>query len=151
MLLSAILVGLAPASALALDARIEQPLPSDANTEWAAVGDFCSIAKWHPAVAECQLSERDGKTFRQLTLKNGAKLVERLEAQGPGMSYTYTIVEGPLPVKNYKSTISIAPAGDKSVLTWVGTFESNGVPDAEAVTTITGIYGAGAQALATAK
>jgi hypothetical protein len=139
-------------SALALEAKVEKTLAVDALSGWAAVGDFCGISKWHPVVTKCELSEKDGKTFRTLTLKDGAKLLEQLVAfDKAGMSYTYTIVEGPLPVKNYKSTISVKPAGSTSTLSWMGTFDANGAADADAIKTITGVYEAGAGELAKAK
>lgn len=143
---------LGAASAFALEAKVEKTLAVDAASGWAAVGDFCGISKWHPVVAKCETSEKDGKTFRTLTLKDGAKLLEQLVAfDKAGMSYTYTIVEGPLPVKNYKSTISVKPAGSTSTLSWAGTFDANGAADADAVKTITGIYEAGAGQLVKTK
>jgi hypothetical protein len=60
-------------------------------------------------------------------------------------------VESPLPVANYKSTISVKPSGKTSKLLWVGSFKSKGAPDAEAVKAITGIYQAGADSLAKTK
>ena len=150
--LAALLSIALPASAFALNVKVEKPLPSNAAAAWKTVGDFCGIAKWHPAVEACKLSEKDGKTFRELTLKGGAKLLEELvRFDDAGKSYTYTIVEGPLPVANYKSTLSIEPAGATSSLSWTGTFDAKGAPDAEAVKTITGIYQAGAEALAAKK
>lgn len=135
----------------ALEAKVEKPLAADAISAWAAVGDFCGISKWHPVVAKCEMSEKDGKTLRTLTLKDGAKLLEQLVTfDKAAMSYTYTIIEGPLPVKNYKSTLSVKPAGSASSLTWMGSFDANGTTDAEAVKIITGIYEAGAGELAKA-
>lgn len=135
----------------ALEAKVEKPLTADAVSAWAAVGDFCGISKWHPVVTKCEMSEKDGKTFRTLTLKDGAKLLEQLVTfDKAAMSYTYTIVEGPLPVKNYKSTLSVKPAGSASILSWTGSFDANGAADAEAVKIITGIYEAGAGELAKA-
>ena len=145
-------ISLGASSASALDAKVEKAMASDAAMAWAAIGDFCGISKWHPAVTKCELSENDGKTFRTLTLKDGAKLLEQLVVfDKAAMSYTYTIVEGPLPVKNYSSTISVKSAGKASTLSWMGKFDANGATDAEAVKVITGIYEAGAGELAKAK
>lgn len=150
---AALLAALLGASgARALEAKVEKTMAVDAMTGWAAVGDFCGISKWHPVVTKCEISEKDGKTFRTLTLKDGAKLLEQLVAfDKAGMSYTYTIVEGPLPVKNYTSTISVKPAGSSSTLSWIGTFDASGGADAEVVKTITGIYEAGAGELVKTK
>jgi Polyketide cyclase / dehydrase and lipid transport len=151
LILAAAMV-LGTSGAHALEAKVETPLTVDAPSAWAAVGDFCGISKWHPAVTKCELTEKDGKTFRTLTLKDGAKLLEQLIAfDKAGMSYTYAIVDGPLPVANYQSTLSVKSAGNSSMLSWTGTFDAKGAADAEAVKTITGIYQAGAGELAKLK
>ena len=60
------------------------------------------------------------------------------------MSYTYTIVEGVLPVADYQATITVMPAGDNSSnVSWSGTFNAAGADDATATETINGVYKAG--------
>ena len=34
----------------------------DATPAWAAVGDFCGISTWHPAVEKCELGKKDEKS-----------------------------------------------------------------------------------------
>src|SRR6266446_4231052 len=68
-----LLSGLA-AQALESTATATSKLSADAL--WAKIGDFCGIAKWHPAVEKCELSA-DGKT-RTLSLKGGGTIVEAL-------------------------------------------------------------------------
>ena len=62
-------------------------------------------------------------------------------------SYTYTILSGPLPVANYRSTISVSADPKGSSVTWVGKYDAKGVPDADAKKTIDGAYEAGLRAL----
>ena len=150
--LVAIAIGMFSHSAYALDANVERALTTDAKSVWRTIGAFCSIADWHPAVEKCVLSEKDGKTFRELTLGGGGTILEQLQTfDAASMSYTYTIVKSPLPVENYRSTISVSPRTSGSTLSWTGTFDAKGTPDADAVKTITGIYEAGTEALAKAK
>ncbi len=54
---------------------------------------------------------------------------------------------GPLPVANYHSTISVGAAANGSALSWTGTYDAKGAPDADAKGVIDGIYAAGAAAL----
>src|SRR6266436_2875442 len=61
----------------------------------------CSIKDWHPLVADCKESQEGGATFRTLTLKDGGTIKEKLTDKDD-FSYSYEIVESPLPVKNYK-------------------------------------------------
>jgi hypothetical protein len=140
----------AAGKAHALEASVTKESVNSADKVWAAVGDFCGIAQWHPAVAKCVQSEKDGATYRTLTLKDGAQLLEKLiNFDKAAMTYSYTIEEGPLPVANYKSTLSVKPKDKGSAILWTGTFDAKGAPDADAVKTITGIYEAGATALQT--
>jgi hypothetical protein len=132
------------AHALESSAKASSKLSADAL--WAKVGDFCGIGKWHPAVEKCQLSA-DGKT-RTLSLKGGGTIVEALvKMDTAGRSYTYSIVNSPLPVANYSSTISVSADGAGSVLTWSGKYDAKGAPDADAMKVVQGIYDSGLAAL----
>ena len=64
-----------------------------------------------------------------------------------GMSYTYVIVDSPLPVADYVSTLAVMGSGGGSMITWSGEFAAEGAPDAKAVEVISGIYQAGLAAL----
>jgi hypothetical protein len=109
----------------------------------AAAADFCGIGKFHPAIEKCELA--DGGMTRTLSLKGGGTIVEKRTAwDKKAMSYSYEIVESPLPVANYKSTFTVAKAGKKqSTVTWTSTFEPKGASEDEAKKTISGIYTAG--------
>jgi hypothetical protein len=132
------------AQAIESSAKANSKLSADAL--WAKVGDFCGIAKWHPAIGKCELSA-DGK-MRTLTLKGGPTIVESLvKMDTAGRSYTYSIVSGPLPVANYTSTISVAADGAGSVVTWVGKYDAKGASDADAKKAIDGVYESGLKAL----
>ena len=94
---------------------------------WAALGDFCGISNWHPAIAKCTMAEADGKKVRTLTTGDGATFVEPLESwDDAGMSYTYRIQSSPLPVENYVSTIKVSGSGDASTVEWSSTFDPKG-------------------------
>jgi hypothetical protein len=145
MLLGLCLVG---TPVLALDAHVAKDTAGSAAATWAVVGDFCGISTWHPAVAKCELSTKDGGTFRTLTLKDGAKLLEKQTAfDAAKMTYSYTIEEGPLPVANYKSTLKVVAKDKGATIDWSGSFDAKGAADADAVKTITGIYDGGVDAI----
>ena len=86
---------------------------------------------------------------RTLSLKGGGTIKEeQVSRDDKVMSYTYTILESPLPVSDYKSTLSVAPEGSGSKVTWTGTFNAKGAPDTVATDAIQGIYDSGLKALA---
>lgn len=148
-----LIVGFSASAAFAIDAKVRK---EDNDIEpaamWKVVGDFCDIQNWHPAVAKCELSTRDGKRIRTLTLKGSPTpppLVEEETARDDAkMTYTYTILSGPLPVKNYTSTLAVSADDDGGgAVKWTGKFDANGASDAEAKKTIEGIYKAGIEAI----
>jgi len=144
-----LLVAGSATGAAALEAKATKESTAPAQKAWATVGDFCGIGSWHPAVTKCVLSEKDGKTFRTLTLKDGGQLLERLVSRDDAaMSYTYAIEQGPLPVAGYLSKLKVVPNGSASTFEWTGSFDANGASAADAVKTITGIYEAGLSELA---
>ncbi|MCJ2125033.1 SRPBCC family protein [Methylobacterium sp. J-077] len=115
---------------------------------WQTIGEFCGIGDWHPAIEKCVLSDKDGLKVRTLSLKGGGTLKEeQVSRDDKVMSYTYTILDGPLPVSDYKSTLAVAPEGTGSKVTWSGTFNAKGAPDTVAVDAIQGIYESGLKAL----
>ena len=142
-----LLAGTAPGLALDVQKSLEVAAPP--AKVWQTIGDFCGIGSWHPAIETCTPSEKDGKKIRTLALKGGGALVEeQVTRDDKVMSYTYTILEGPLPVSDYKSTIAVAPEGAGSKVTWEGTFNAKGAPDTVAKDAIEGIYTSGLKAIA---
>ncbi|ACA15559.1 conserved hypothetical protein [Methylobacterium sp. 4-46] len=146
---AAALLALSALPALALEASKTQDIAAPPAKVWATIGDFCGIGQWHPAVEKCVLSEKGGKPIRTLSLKGGGTIVEeQVRRDDKAMSYTYTILESPLPVSGYESTIAVKPAGGGSTVSWSGSFKAKGADDATAKGAIQGIYDSGLAALA---
>lgn len=124
-------------------------LRAPAQDVWSVIGNFGGLADWHPAAVACVLSERGADTIRTISIPGGGTLVERLQAHDDdAMSQTYSIVDGPLPVGNYVSTIRVLPETDTSCrVHWAGRFEASGAPDEVAQKVVRGIYTAGLSAL----
>lgn len=135
--------------AAALEVTKTATIAASPDTVWKTIGGFCGISDWHPVVEKCELADKGSKKQRTLTLKGGGTLLEEEQARDDkGMSYTYTILEGPLPVADYKSTIMVAKDGSGSKVTWSGNFKSKGAPDDKAQEAIGGVYDAGLKGLA---
>ena len=62
----------------ALEATKQIAVDATPAQAWAAIGEFCAIGDWHPAVEKCELSEKDGKVLRTLSLKGGGTIVDVL-------------------------------------------------------------------------
>lgn len=134
--------------AFAVDSSKSATIDADAEKVWRVIGDFCGIEDWHPAVEKCEIDKKN-PTMRTLTLKGGGSIVEKQTARDDKkMSYSYAIVESPLPVVNYKSTIKVAKSGQGSKVTWTGSYKAKGASAAEAKKVIDGIYDAGLEGIA---
>ncbi len=143
-LAAATVAAFAATPALAVEVTKTATVDAPPAKVWQTIGDFCGIGTWHPAVEKCEISSKGGKSIRTLSLKGCGTLVEeQLARDDKKMDYSYAILEGPLPVSDYKSTLTVAPVGSGSQLTWTGTFKAKGAPDAKAEEVIGGIYEAG--------
>ncbi|ACK51468.1 conserved hypothetical protein [Methylocella silvestris BL2] len=149
LILAAALTAAGAIPALAVDVSRSAEINVPAATVWSAIGDFCGIADWHPAIEKCEISTKDGAQFRTLTLKGGGTIFEQLQDRDDDdLNYRYIIIESPLPVEDYVSTIEVEPTESGSKVTWAGTFKAKGVDDDKAAEVIGGIYEAGLKGIA---
>lgn len=142
------IAGLHSTGAWAADYEVRRTLQltASATEAWNLVGDFCDFDDWHPGLKACSLKVMDGELHRVLTTTDGAEIVHKRIALEPGLSYTYTISNSPLPVENYTATFSIESL-DGSLISWSGRFSSDD-PTTEA--TIAEFYETGLAAIETA-
>lgn len=146
-ILSCVFTGLAGMAGAAEVSR-SVTVDADASAVWQVVGPFCAIADWYPGIETCSEEEIGGATHRRLgTADGGEFLEEELAHDDAGMSYSYAIIEGPLPVQDYESTLSVDESGGGAVITWKSTFEPKGATAEEATTVMVGVYDAGLEAL----
>ena len=123
---------------------------------WEAVRDFDSLA-WHPAVGSTTLDKgtKDKRgAVRTVTTKDGAKLVEELLShQDSTRSLKYRIIDSPLPVSDYVSTLKVKAAKGGSRVEWSSTFKrkdekpAEGADNVGAKKAVAGIYTSGLGAL----
>ena len=125
-------------------------LNAPSNDIWSFIGDFDRLDSWHPAVAACETVQDGTNKIRHLTLGDGSTIVERLDLHDDeARRYVYSIMDaGPLPVRNYQSTIEVSGDGPNSIVTWSSEFEAADVPEADAQAAISGVYTGGFAALA---
>jgi len=140
-------MGFLVGSAGALEVASSATVAGKPGAVWQKIGDFCAIQTWHPAISKCALSEEGGATYRTLTTKDGATIKEKL-VEKTDTSYTYDIIDSPLPVANYRATISVSAAADGTRVDWKSSFDAKGKSDGEAKDVISGIYKAGLDKIA---
>lgn len=118
----------------------------NAERIWQLIGGFDSLPDWLPFVPHSVLSE--GGRVRTLKSIGGDTIIERLlDFNEAGRSYSYTILQGPAPVRDYLSTLRVVSTGEGAQVQWSGSFVPQGISDAEASAMFATIYQDGLAAL----
>lgn len=141
----------APAAAAELSVSKSITIAATADAVWAKTKDFNGLGTWHPAIAKSEIVEGTNNTVgavRVLTLagETPATIKEKLTAlDDAAKTFSYEILEGPLPVAGYSSTFAVAADADgkSATVTWSSKFKANGADDATATTAIEGVYTSG--------
>lgn len=123
---------------VSVSTRISAP----ADEVWRLVGGWNALPDWHPGVEKSEI--RQGGHLRHVRLADGTEITERLEdIESDERTYTYSITSSPLPVTNYRSTITVRAEGNTSIVEWSTNFEPVGAPEADVVRSLSDFYQAG--------
>jgi hypothetical protein len=127
------------------DVKVEGELGASVDEVWKLVGDFVGMVESMGAPVE---AEGEGIGMTRKISMGPQPIVERLEERDEAAKkVVYSILEGPLPVANYVSTMQLSEAGEgRSKLTWSSTFEPVG-DEAMAKQIVEGIYDGGIKGL----
>ncbi len=85
-----------------------------------------ALESWCPAFVktEIQSGGNDIGSVRAITLKDGPTFTEELLASdSAARTYRYKIVDSPLPIIEYVSTVKVIGAGNKSSIIWVSSYK----------------------------
>jgi mxaD protein len=131
----------------------EVELAAAPSRTWDTIKDFRRWQEWHPAFASTAITKGDGATkgtVRVLTTKDGAKFTEELVSYNTASrAYQYRIIDSPLPITDYLSTLEIKQNRTGSSVTWSSNFKVKaGASEEEMKKTISGVYRAGLDNLA---
>jgi mxaD protein len=144
----------AGAETLKLEESVE--INAKADTVWANVSNFGDLGLWHPAVKTTHILSGTPNlpgAIRLVTLQDNSQVKEELLTFGPAQkTFSYKILEGVLPVSNYRSTLTVKALSDsKSKVTWSGEFKRKDLSDKpvvnqtdnDALKTMTVVYRSG--------
>lgn len=98
---------------------------------WDLLRDFNGHDRWHPAIASSQI-ERGGDAdrvgcVRKFKLADGSELREQLLALSDSdASYSYCLLDTPVPLFNYVSHVRLIPVtdADHTYWQWEGSFST---------------------------
>lgn len=111
--------------------RASSVIDAPLGAVWGVVRDYNDLPGWQPsfvgsAIEQGGDADRVG-CVRALTLATGGVIRERLLALSDAdASMTYCIIDSPLPIENYRSTLRLRPItdGDRTYITWSGEFDA---------------------------
>lgn len=96
---------------------------------WELVRDFNGHDRWHPAVERSRIEQGRGADevgcVRDFRLADGGRIREQLlRLSDRDRSFTYCILEAPLPLVDYVATLSLKPVtdGNRTFCQWQGRF-----------------------------
>jgi uncharacterized protein YndB with AHSA1/START domain len=122
---------------------------------WRVVSDFNGLAAWMPgmtgSVIEAGKGGKEIGAVRALTMAGTKdKLRERLEALSPDeLLITYSVLEGPLPVKSIVTSMRLRPITDTfgTLGEWSSQFQTEPGKEDEGEQFMNRVFGAGFRAL----
>ncbi len=124
--------------------KISDRISASADRVWELVGDFGGIERFSKGFKSVTCKGTGVGAVRTITLPNDAQLQERCELlDAKRRTLDYSIVAGPIPVANYLARIQLFEDGDGTRVEWSSTFDPNGIPEAQAVGMIEGVYKSG--------
>jgi Polyketide cyclase / dehydrase and lipid transport len=145
-----VLVVFASVAGTAEAAEVSREITVDANAAdvWSAIGPYCAIADWYPGIEACTEETINGALHRRLKTAGGDEFLEQqLSHNDQSMTYSYAIIEGPLPVSDYKATLSVTESDGKATVVWSSTFEPNGASEEEATQIVGSVFDTGLEAV----
>ena len=94
-------------------AAVDIDIKADPDKVWGVVSDFGGLDTWLPGVDSCR-REGDDRFLEMMNMNITEHLVKKDDA---AKQLVYGITDG-VPVEHHEATITVAPAGDGSKVTW---------------------------------
>lgn len=120
---------------------------------WQRIRDFNALPAWHPAIASSELEGEPGVgVVRHFHLQDGGELREKLLAlSDQDFSCSYSILESPMPLKNYLATLRLRPvtSSGETFMEWWACFDvTDPAAEKETADIVHGVFASGIQSLA---
>ncbi|HEX4083089.1 MAG TPA: SRPBCC family protein [Acidimicrobiales bacterium] len=93
--------------------QVEIEIAATPAAVWAVVGDFGAVGEMLPDLESFRL-EGDDRVLGMFGMEIRERLISR---DDDGRALTYSIVGG-VPIESHRATVSVAPAGAGSKVTW---------------------------------
>ncbi len=123
---------------------VEKEIAAEVQKVWGLMSNFGDLRSWNPQIETCELEGEGVGAVRTFSM-SGITIKERLESlDDEAKSYSYSIIEGPIPAKNYLATVVLSDLGaGRTKVHWRSEFEAVGAKEEDLVKLFEGIYAAG--------
>lgn len=122
---------------------------------WNIMRDFNGLPTYHPAIKSSRIEQGDSESvgsIRHLTLESGYVREELLMIDDQNYAFDYSILEGTLPVKNYKASVRLTfdKAKNQTKCEWWADFEAVNIEETDALIDAVGqqVFKVGFQSIA---
>jgi hypothetical protein len=127
-------------------------IPAPRDKVWGRIRDFNALPVWHPDIAKSELENGDSVgCVRHFFLKNGAELREKLLTLSDlDCTCVYSILESPMPLKNYVATLSLyeVTATNQTFAEWIAFFDVTDLKaEKDTADTVHGVFKGGLESL----
>lgn len=121
----------------------------DAESVWKLIGSFDKMNEWHPAILTSESEDTGSGHLRHLSLLGGTKkMTESLDTlDADGMNYTFTTIDGPLPVTDFHGSVSVKSTEEGCEVHVSATFDPMNASEADSIAVIEGYFSTGLSAL----
>jgi hypothetical protein len=105
--------------------NVTKIITANANLTWSAISSIGGLERWFPMITGCSVSGTGEGATRILTLADGAKIKDRIEAIDHQLRrLRYTRIESPFPVQSYLGTVEVRKVNDdSSEVSWTVEFD----------------------------
>ena len=126
------------------EVRLTEEIAAPAASVWELLSDFGGVHRWFPGATKPEVEGEGIGAIRKIAMGDTA-IHERLEAfDAMARSFQYSIVEAPMPVKNYLATVSVEEIdAGRCRVHWTTTFDAVGIPEEQLAEGLEGAYRAG--------
>jgi len=134
---------------------VSSVIDASADRVWARIRDFNGLPQWHPGIADSRIENGEAADrigcIRHFHTRDGGMIRERLLALSDyDYSCTYSILESPMGVENYVSTLKLTPItdGGRTFAEWSAEFDCAEGRERELTETVGGgVFQGGLEAL----
>ncbi|MBW2363946.1 MAG: SRPBCC family protein [Deltaproteobacteria bacterium] len=123
-------------------AKVQDVFDSPIDRVWGLIKDFGDISAWAPDAKVTKLNGKGVGMIRHVESEVGY-FNERCEAYDDhSHSFSYSLVESPVPVKNYYATVTLTEKdADSCKIEWSSNFQPVNISEDEIVKLVEDAYG----------